>query len=86
MKLNDKDELLVTGIVADPPRNLNLPFGMLVSYDFYKRNNPYYAATGRAATRVRRSWCCRKATARTFLKSNWLHSKPSTCPPRTTRG
>jgi hypothetical protein len=44
MKLNDKDELLVTGIVADPPRNLNLPFGMLVSYDFYKRNNPYYAS------------------------------------------
>jgi predicted permease len=43
MKLNDKDELLVTGIVADPPRNINLPFGMLVSYDFYKRNNPFYA-------------------------------------------
>ena len=43
MKLNDKDELLVTGIVADPPRNVNLPFGMLVSYDFYKRNNPFYA-------------------------------------------
>ena len=43
MKLNDKDELLVTGIVADPPRNLNLPFGMLVSYDFYKRNNSYQA-------------------------------------------
>ncbi|MBD0259585.1 MAG: ABC transporter permease, partial [Cytophagales bacterium] len=42
MKLNDKDELLVTGIVADPPRNVNLPFGMLVSYDFYKRNNPYF--------------------------------------------
>jgi hypothetical protein len=33
----------VTGIVADPPPNLNLPFRMLVSYDFHKRSDPYRA-------------------------------------------
>jgi predicted permease len=43
LKLDDKDELLVTGIVADPPPNLNLPFRMLVSYDLHKRRDPYRA-------------------------------------------
>lgn len=39
--LNGNDPLMVSGIIEDIPANSNLPFGMLVSYNFFKKHNPY---------------------------------------------
>jgi putative ABC transport system permease protein len=41
--LNGKDPLNVTGVVKDPPGNINLRYNMLVPYAFFKENNPYQA-------------------------------------------
>lgn len=43
IKLNNKDELMVTGIIKDPPKNTSLLFEMLIPYQFFKQNNPYNA-------------------------------------------
>jgi len=43
MMLNNKDELTITGIVADAPGNTSLRFNMLIPYEFFKRNNVYSA-------------------------------------------
>ena len=42
--LNNKDELIVSGIVENPPANTNLPFEMLISYEFFKIHNPYHTS------------------------------------------
>lgn len=39
--LNGNDPLMVSGIIKDIPANSNLRFGMLVSYNFFKKHNPY---------------------------------------------
>ncbi|MEM7296830.1 MAG: ABC transporter permease [Bacteroidota bacterium] len=41
LNLNSKDPLQITGIVKDPPPNINLQYKMLVSYEFFKKHNPY---------------------------------------------
>jgi len=41
--LAGKDPLLVTGLVKDVPGNTNLRYEMLVPYEFFKLNNPYYS-------------------------------------------
>jgi len=43
LTLNNTDLLIVTGIIRNPPRNTNLPFDMLINYQFFKLNNPYKA-------------------------------------------
>jgi len=44
MMLNNKDELTVTGVVADAPGNTSLKFNMLIPYEFFKVNNAYYSS------------------------------------------
>ena len=41
--LNNKDALLVKGIIKSNKPNINLKANMLVSYEFFKKNNPYPA-------------------------------------------
>ncbi|MEO1262647.1 MAG: FtsX-like permease family protein [Bacteroidota bacterium] len=41
MLLNNKDELIVTGIIKNPPENTSLLFDLLVPYEFFRINNPY---------------------------------------------
>ncbi|MCF0059236.1 ABC transporter permease [Dyadobacter sp. CY356] len=43
IKLNNIDLLIVSGIIRNPPTNTNLPFDILINYDFFKANNPYQA-------------------------------------------
>lgn len=43
MMLNNKDELTITGVVANSPGNTSLKFNMLVPYAFFKMNNTYSA-------------------------------------------
>src|SRR6188474_2905389 len=43
MMLNNKDELTITGVVADAPGNTSLKFNMLIPYEFFKKNNTYSA-------------------------------------------
>jgi len=42
MFLNNKDALTVTGILRNPPNNTNLQFDLLVPYEFFRKNNPYF--------------------------------------------
>lgn len=44
MLLNNKDPLTVTGIIRNPPDNINLHFDLLVPYLFFKRNNEWACA------------------------------------------
>lgn len=41
--LENKDELTVTGLVADAPMNSGLRYSMLIPYEFFKVNNPYFS-------------------------------------------
>ncbi|MFY0602616.1 MAG: ABC transporter permease [Flavobacteriaceae bacterium] len=41
IKLNSKDPLTVTGVIKNIQSNSNQLFNMLVSYQFFKENNPY---------------------------------------------
>jgi len=41
--LENKDELTVTGLIADAPHNTGLPYSLLIPYEFFKKNNPYFA-------------------------------------------
>ena len=43
MMLNNKDELTITGVVADAPGNTSLRFNMLIPYAFFKMHNEYSA-------------------------------------------
>jgi ABC-type antimicrobial peptide transport system permease subunit len=43
LMLNNKDVLVVSGVLEDPPRNTNLLFEILVNYEFFKNNNQYQA-------------------------------------------
>ncbi|RCR71414.1 ABC transporter permease [Larkinella punicea] len=43
LTINNSDPLVVSGIIQNPPRNTNLLFDILINYQFYKANNPYYA-------------------------------------------
>ena len=43
MMLNNKDELTITGLVADAPGNTSLKFNMLIPYAFFKMHNEYSA-------------------------------------------
>jgi putative ABC transport system permease protein len=43
MMLNNKDELTITGVVADAPGNTSLKFNMLIPYAFFKMHNTYSA-------------------------------------------
>lgn len=42
---NDKDLMMVSGIVQDPPMNTNLNFDILLSYEFFKANFPDQATS-----------------------------------------
>lgn len=42
--LNNKDALTVTGVIEDCPANSSLQYTVLVPYEFFKINNPYYAS------------------------------------------
>ncbi len=39
--LNNKDPLVVTGVVRNPPSNTNLPFDLLIPYAHYQKDHPY---------------------------------------------
>ncbi|MEO1253789.1 MAG: ABC transporter permease, partial [Bacteroidota bacterium] len=39
--LNNNDPLIISGIIKNPPANINLKANMLVSYAFFKKHNPY---------------------------------------------
>ena len=39
--LNNNDPLIISGIIKNPPPNINLKSNMLVSYEFFKKHNPY---------------------------------------------
>ena len=41
LMLNNKDPLIIRGVIQDPPANINLKANMLVSYEFFKKHNPY---------------------------------------------
>lgn len=41
--LNNKDPLTVTGVLRDPPANTSLLFDLLIPYEFFRKNNPYFA-------------------------------------------
>lgn len=43
LMLNNKETLVVTGVVKNPPHNTNLMFDILVNYAFFKKNDPYRA-------------------------------------------
>lgn len=43
LHLNNNATLMVTGVIKDLPKNTSLAFEMLVSYKFFKKNNPYPA-------------------------------------------
>jgi putative ABC transport system permease protein len=43
LKLNNKDVLIVSGLIKDLPTNTNLSCELLVSYAFFKKNNPFPA-------------------------------------------
>ncbi|MFM9838327.1 MAG: ABC transporter permease [Cyclobacteriaceae bacterium] len=44
LMLNNKDELTVTGVVEDAPANTSLKYTMLIPYEFFHVNNPYFAS------------------------------------------
>jgi putative ABC transport system permease protein len=44
MMLNNKDELTVTGVVEDAPANTTLKYTMLIPYEFFRINNPYFSS------------------------------------------
>ncbi len=39
--LNNKDPLTISGVIKNPPANINLKANMLVPYAFFKKHNPY---------------------------------------------
>lgn len=39
--LNNNDPLVITGVIKNPPTNTTLKSNMLVSYQFFKKHNPY---------------------------------------------
>lgn len=41
--LNNKEPLLIKGVVKNPPGNSNYQFGVLIPYKVFKKNNKYYA-------------------------------------------
>lgn len=41
--LNNKDPLTVRGVLRDPPANTSLSFDLLIPYEFFRKNNPYFA-------------------------------------------
>ena len=43
LQLNHKDALQITGVVGDPPVTSSIRYRMLVPYEFYRVNNPYFA-------------------------------------------
>ncbi|MEM6844099.1 MAG: ABC transporter permease [Bacteroidota bacterium] len=43
LQLNHKDALQITGVVDDPPVTSSIRFRMLVPYEFFRVNNPYFA-------------------------------------------
>lgn len=42
--LNEKDPLVVTGVVENPPGNVNLRYNVLVPYEFFRVNNQYQSS------------------------------------------
>ncbi len=42
--LQHKDPLKVTGVIENPPGNSNQQYNMLIPYEFFKVNNPYFSA------------------------------------------
>lgn len=42
--LNNKDALTITGVVKDAPANTSLYYSVLIPYDFFRINNPFYAS------------------------------------------
>ncbi len=44
MMLNNKDELTVTGVIEDAPGNTSLKYTMLIPYEFFRINNPYFSS------------------------------------------
>ncbi|MBE9462269.1 ABC transporter permease [Dyadobacter subterraneus] len=43
LTLNNTDILTVSGIIRNPPANTNLPFDILINYQFFKSKNTYQA-------------------------------------------
>ena len=41
--LNGKDPLTVTGVIKNPPGNISLRYHMIVSYEFFRQHNTYFA-------------------------------------------
>lgn len=41
--LNNKDALTVTGLIEDAPPTTSLKYTMLIPYEFFRVNNPYYS-------------------------------------------
>lgn len=39
--LNNQDPLVITGVIQNPPTNTTLKGNMLISYEFFKKHNPY---------------------------------------------
>ncbi len=44
MMLNNKDELTVTGVIQDAPANTTVKYNMLIPYEFFRVNNPYFSS------------------------------------------
>lgn len=44
MFLNNKDALTITGVIEDAPPNSSLQYSVLIPYEFFRINNPYYAS------------------------------------------
>jgi putative ABC transport system permease protein len=42
--LNGKDPLTITGVIHDAPGNISLKYKMIVPYEFFKVNNPYFSS------------------------------------------
>jgi putative ABC transport system permease protein len=42
--LNNKDVLSITGLIEDAPANTSLQYSMLIPYEFFRINNPYYSS------------------------------------------
>jgi ABC-type antimicrobial peptide transport system permease subunit len=43
IELENKDALVVTGIIKDAPANTSLKYSLLIPYSFFKMNNEYFA-------------------------------------------
>lgn len=42
--LNNNDALTITGLIEDAPANTSLQYSILIPYEFFRVNNPYYSS------------------------------------------